>query len=355
MTQTLSPQERINVIHKEYAFIYNILIGFGFVALGIWIGSYIFTDTNGYFTNVFTEIVSVIATIFVIDRINQWRADQQLKIRLLNELRSPVSATAVTALDWLRRENWIDSTYFVDSDFRRANWEGAFIGGLNFEKAQLSNVTLVSVTNNDDIYEHPINFRFANLKGANLSHASLSYSNFEKAKLWGANLSYAELEKAQFAHADLWRAELDKADIKRANFEGANLKSASLQNSDLWSSILTNANLTGVNLCGANISDAILEDADLGHARLECTILSHSDLSRVNLRGASLRGAYLIGANMNDIKWDIIGVNPTILPDSTEWSPDKDIERFTDLNHPEFEATVEKINRIRHELGYKPI
>jgi uncharacterized protein YjbI with pentapeptide repeats len=72
------------------------------------------------------------------------------------------------------------------------------------------------------------------------------------------------------------------------------------------------ANLGEVNLGGANLQGASLFGAFLGGA---------------NLRRADLRGAVLKRANLDEF---------TILPDGTKWTPDTDMARFTDPDHPDF-------------------
>jgi hypothetical protein len=100
---------------------------------------------------------------------------------------------------------------------------------------------------------------------------------------------------------------LESADLSGANLQSAYLFSTNLESAYLW-----------------NVS---LEDAFLGNANLQ-----NAYLARANLEGASLSGANLQGANLNDIIID----ETTILSDGTNWTPDTDMTRFTDPNHPDF-------------------
>jgi uncharacterized protein YjbI with pentapeptide repeats len=52
-----------------------------------------------------------------------------------------------------------------------------------------------------------------------------------------------------------------------------------------------------------------------------------ANLGEVNLGGANLQGAILKRANLDEF---------TILPDGTKWTPDTDMARFTDPDHPDF-------------------
>jgi len=81
----------------------------------------------------------------------------------------------------------------------------------------------------------------ANLSGANLNGADLSYANLSGANLNGADLSYANLRDAN----------LRAANLSDANLSGANLRAANL----------SDANLSGANLRAANLRGAELDSA----------------------------------------------------------------------------------------------
>ena len=111
----------------------------------------------------------------------------------------------------------------------------------------------------------------ADLYGADLSEADLSWAN-----LYGADLSEADLSWANLYGADLSGADLSEANLSEADLSGADLYGADLSEADLsW------ANLYGADLSGANLSEANLSEADL----------SWADLSEANLSEANLRGA----------------------------------------------------------------
>ena len=79
----------------------------------------------------------------------------------------------------------------------------------------------------------------ANLSGANLSGADLSYADLSGANLRGADLSYADLSGANLrgadlSYADLSDANLRGADLSYANPSGANLSGARNLNTISW-------------------------------------------------------------------------------------------------------------------------
>ncbi len=348
---SLTPhQQRINdAQNKGKELIYGILIGISLVLIAIWIGLTLFSDTEGYLTNVFTEVISVIATIFVIDRINQWRDDQRLKNQLLEELKSSSTSPAVNALDRLRREGWLNDDYFVGKDLQRADWEGAYIGELNFENAIFDRVNFRGVSNYKHNDNSPINFSGTSLWGANLSNSHLVNAN-----IMNANLATADLTNIDLRNANLSDIYLESASLVKANLWGANLKNADLGNANL-----TGADLTGVNLTGADTYGANFTNTNLRNANLEGADLWFSDLEGANLQGTNLLGANLENVNLNAVTWkakdNISSTIEVILPDGRKWTPDIDLECFTNSEHHYYQIKLGEINSIRINLGYEPI
>ena len=85
------------------------------------------------------------------------------------------------------------------------------------------------------------------LHGADLRHANLSH-----ASLHGADLSRADLRSADLHYADLHYADLRSADLHGANLRSADLRSADLHGADLRYADLHGADLHGADLRGAN-------------------------------------------------------------------------------------------------------
>jgi hypothetical protein len=110
---------------------------------------------------------------------------------------------------------------------------------------------------------------------------------------------------------------------------------------------LTDGSLRGVFLAGANLEGAILawanlQGAILAWANLQWAALQEANLQAAILAWANLQGAILAGANL---QWaalqeaNLQGTTfneKTTLPDGTEWTPDTDLTRFTDPEHPDF-------------------
>jgi hypothetical protein len=145
-----------------------------------------------------------------------------------------------------------------------------------------------------------------------LYDGSLQGANLKEANLQGASLYNAKLERIRLTWANLQEAYLGLANLRWANLQGANLQGA----------ILT----------GANLQKANLFEASLQGANLWVTNLQEADLDTADLQGASLQKANLQGANLEGASFD----EGTRLPDGTKWTPDTDMARFTDPDHPDF-------------------
>ncbi len=108
-----------------------------------------------------------------------------------------------------------------------------------------------------------------------------------------------------------------------------------LKGADLRHANLANADLKHTNLEGTDFFDANLKDADLQNA----------SLFRANLRGVKLSGAKFGTTNplvhyvVDEFDWMrsvTSSLYLTILPDGTKWTPETDMTRFTNPEHPDF-------------------
>lgn len=304
-------EAEIQQIHQRYARFYQVSGAVALVLIGVWIGSLLFGE--GYAANVYTEVLGVLVTIAILDRLNVWRENQRLKMRLVRETGSQSSETARVALDWIRAEGWLAGEDGL--------LQGAMLDGANLEDADLQHANL-----------NATQLRSANLKGAHLENANLSEAQLKTANLDGAFLQYANLEGA-----NLGTAKLPDSHLRMARLANAHLRYADLQRANLRS-----ANLVEAHLQGANLSDAHLGNADIRGAHLADAILDNAQLANANLRGAhlgfsSLKGANLVGAELTTASLDQTQFSTdTTLPDGSKWSPETDLGRFVDERHPQY-------------------
>ncbi len=140
---------------------------------------------------------------------------------------------------------------------------------------------------------------------------------------------------------------LERGWLRDGSLKGVNLIDANLQGANL-----INANLQGVVLGGANLFGALLAQVDLQEGRLGRTNLQGADcwnadlkraefwlanLKGANLERANLQGASFLQANLQEVELSEAWFSEnTELPDGTYWTPDTDMTRFTDPNHPNF-------------------
>lgn len=130
-----------------------------------------------------------------------------------------------------------------------------------------------------------------------------------------------------------------KVSLRNTRLDGVNLDHSDFSKSDLYGVNLDNARLKSANLSNANLWRSSLKNADLENADL-----SEADLICANLEGANLLNAsfkfphlYVHWLNEQDeMRADPDSYRQLILPDGTQATPDTDLSRFTDPEHPDF-------------------
>lgn len=249
--------------------------------------------------------------LFLVTIPNQRRETNEMKRGLMREMRSSDNGIALLAVEELAERGWL-----FDGTLQGAGLAGANLQGADLAEADLRGATLVEA-----------NLQGADLANANLQRAFLIWANLRQATLVGANLQRATLEYATLQQADLVNADLQGVFLRGTNMQGADLAGADLRKSFLWNADLQQAYLGGANLQETNMSGANLRGVNLWNANLQ-----GANLAMVGLQEAYLYNADLRGANLEDATFD----ETTRLPDDTYWTPDTDMARFTDPNHPEF-------------------
>jgi Pentapeptide repeats (8 copies) len=203
--------QEIRDIHRQYRFFYQIFGGVILVFFGILVGAVLFTNDPSYKTNLYTDFISIVVTVFVIDLLARRRASQQELLRLRTDLvfkmGSRVNHEAVRAVEQLRRLGCLE--------------DGTLEAAILWE--------------------------------ADLQRAPLAEANLRK-----ANLNAANLQEADFVSTDMYQVKLVKANLQNSTLLFANLSEADLESANLVRANLYTANLCGANLKGTNLSEAIL-------------------------------------------------------------------------------------------------
>ena len=165
-------------------------------------------SAEGYEMNVVTEglgvLVSTGITVFLVDWLNDRRAQQRLKRQLVYRASSRANVVALSAVESLSHELWLRES--------EGALQGAGLYGANLQDAPLVGANL-----------HGTILQNANLKGANLFDADLSWAYVPEADLRCAILLEANLNEAEIWDTDLRGAILWGADLTSATFIGPGL------------------------------------------------------------------------------------------------------------------------------------
>lgn len=230
--------DEIRTIWRDYRLFYKLLGAALLVSIGVLVGRAMFADeARGYEVNLFTEIIGIVVTVLIVNELAEQRAERKaveaLKRQLMDDAASNVNDVAKNAVHQLMRKGWLTG-----------------------ENGLLKSADLFG----------------ANLQGAKLTFANLQEVDLSMAELQGAKLGYANLQGAKLAFANLQEVDLSLAELQGASLVGSNL-----------------------------------QGADLRWANLQNTTLSADGFDSL-----------------------------TRLPDGSHWSPETCMRRFTDPKNPDF-------------------
>ena len=306
MMASTNRQEEIRDIHKRYRWFYELLAGVAILIISILIGAAWSGDENhSYQMNLVTEVIGIGATVFIINRLYEYRDRENLKRRLVREAGSRANAIAIAAVEQLREEGWLTG-------------DSGLLKGLDLSGANLKNADLSEA-----------NLRWTNLKDADLRSAKLIGTDLRDTDLRFARLKSADLSQAKLNSAKLFGAKLQKTKLYGADFMLADLRNADLCKAEVWATNYGEKQQRGVVVCEKNIPPP------------------------AKLRYAKLQGAYLEGAILHG-QWYQGAIPPhesylycAVLPDEEKYTPITDMKKYTDPQHPEFQETLDKIKNIR--------
>lgn len=218
--------QEIQQIWKIFDSFYEVLRGSILVVLLFAMGAYIFVDKISDFSmNAFTELISVIGTIFILDKLATRRSERERKEELIFQMGSDESITSKEAARLLGLKGWL-----IDGSLQAANLKEANLQGAKLEGADLQRTVLWGA-----------NLQNSNLMSSNLQEADLR-ANFQKADLSFAKLHKANLAWAELENSDLTYTTFQEASLVCANFRGAKLYAVNLQGADLTSASFIDAN-----------------------------------------------------------------------------------------------------------------
>lgn len=231
----LSRNEEIQQIHKDYPSTYRIVTSIFFILLGVLLGPTILNTTEGYNTNIYTEIISIAVTVLILDYLQERRDNRNrikdLQEQLVRDAGSPVNDIARNAIHNLRKRGWLGGDYSFELMKSAVPTDSVLVGK---------------------------NLGLANLKRVNLGFANLSWSNF-----FHTNLSEINAPSSIWNGATMHGANLSGANISTSEMRGTLLMGASLRRSflgwtDFTGACFDNAGLIGASFYGAQLKDALI-------------------------------------------------------------------------------------------------
>ena len=159
-----------------------------------------------------------------------------------------------------------------------------------------------------------INLSDLNFNGADFRGAVLEKVNFQKSKLHNAQLQWVDLNLAHLQEADLMGAKLQHAELMEARLQNANLQNANLQNANLQGADFENADLKYADFQAANLKNAILQGANLQRVNLQYADFNWSQLkdNKTQLAAAKItvsdfiENIYLDWKKENDPEWEAL-------------------------------------------------
>lgn len=255
-TNKTNRDKEIASIWVEYKFVYQILGGLLLVGCGIVIGAGIFSEPDSrdsYLINLYTSVLSIVITVFVLDLLNKRRDEKQALLRekqdLIRDIRSSSNEVAKHAIFRLRNDYFLDRNVLVESFLFEANLAHADLSSLNLSYS----------------FMYSANLEGANLLGCQLEHCNLRRSNLKKAKLTSTRMSNAQLSDSNLEYADLRAATLKNVDLMSTN-----LAHALLAESNLKGAILKGANLIGATVTINSFDETtVLPDGNLWNNKVD--------------------------------------------------------------------------------------
>lgn len=208
--------DEIRNIHREHELFYRLVL-IGLLAL---VGRAFFYRATGYDTNLFTEMISIIITVLVINYGASLREERREIERLVLEATGYSSEFAKTAIRKLKAKRLTqgDRSVLKNASGIGANLEGCHLGEVNMSGSKLFKASLVRAI----LYR--TNLSNADLQEATLSYAKANWANFSEAKLINCDLANGTFDSADFFDAKLNKANLEGADLRDADLTDAILE-----------------------------------------------------------------------------------------------------------------------------------
>lgn len=227
-------------------------------------------------------------------------------------------------------------TYLQRANLRRANLTKAGLSFADVTHADLSDAILQAAdlqgANFQGCTFSNTNLRGANLVQANLQDSSIADAQFDattrlpNAEFWSPQTDLGMFTDA--THPSFWRGYFpdDEVDLSHQDWSETNLQATNLRDG-----VLRGANFSRANLLMTGLNQVDGEGASFQNADMRRSNLSYANLKKADLCGANLTDALLWESDMEGALFD----ETTLLPDGSQWSPEVDMQRFTNPHHPD--------------------
>ncbi len=272
-----------------------ILIIFSLVTVGClyhWIKSNFIL--SGADEGLFTEIIGILITVFLIDRLRSLSERNRYRRNLIRQARSKSNPIAIDAIEIIRDEKWLDEKSIRLLEGK--NLSGAALNYANLRKAYLNRTVLSHSTLEET------DMRDSILTDVQFNGASLIRTRFSGANLAGASFIESSLEACQFKvdletdendaklQDDEKKAVFEKSTLKDITFEGMSLKNISFKDAKK----IQNVKFDRANLYGINFSGAHFERTSFIKSQLERADFRESNAQDIiSFEGAKLHSAHI--------------------------------------------------------------
>jgi uncharacterized protein YjbI with pentapeptide repeats len=152
---------------------------------------------------------------------------------------------------------------------------------------------------NGKTLKEKLDFKNANLSGANFSGMNISNLHFENTNLEGANFSDASFENVKFKTANLTKANFSNAKLESTGFKNCKMNDVNFngmdgiyggfESSDLIGSVFEFVKLESWSFHRSILDNVLLKDSDLYRVSFE-KLRSSNKFRRVNLKTNSVSG-----------------------------------------------------------------
>lgn len=252
-----------------------------------------------------TETLGIVITLLIIERIIRIQNEFRERDRLVRRVGSSSNETAKSALDELRKSDWLSRGILRNTD----------LSGANLQYANLKDVDLSGANLTDANLSHA-NLENANLSGANLTDTDLNYAilagakfkeaklintTFHHASMGGVNLTGADIKGAEFHHTDMEKANFGAADDDYDTNHTKNIGQAEFHHAELIAICFDGMNLDLGDFTGADLTDSTFRGTSLESTKLEKAVLRRCEFSsKANLENLTLTEAKCHDAQFKD-------------------------------------------------------